>query len=85
MDARNRFIGINLRKNNMKPAKNLTCCCCGDICRGRQWYNRDTGYGLCQNCTERQKKTETKEYMIECYGREGEHYNLMKKDIQNGS
>ena len=28
----------------------LTCCCCGCLTKGRQWWNRDTGYGLCNGC-----------------------------------
>lgn len=33
-----------------KPVIRLTCCCCGEITRGRQWWNRDTGFGLCDGC-----------------------------------
>lgn len=32
------------------PIKNLECCCCGAGTQGRQWWNRDTGYGLCSGC-----------------------------------
>lgn len=28
----------------------LVCCCCGSMTRGRQWWNRDNGYGLCKQC-----------------------------------
>jgi hypothetical protein len=28
----------------------LRCCCCGGGTRGRQWWNRDTGFGLCDDC-----------------------------------
>ena len=28
----------------------LTCCCCGNGTHGRQWHDRDTGYGLCTDC-----------------------------------
>ena len=30
--------------------KRLICCCCGGSTTGRQWHNRDTGYGLCVSC-----------------------------------
>ena len=30
--------------------KFLTCACCGERARGRQWWNRDTGYGVCSRC-----------------------------------
>jgi hypothetical protein len=32
------------------PARWLLCSCCGAETRGRQWHNRDTGYGLCVSC-----------------------------------
>lgn len=32
------------------PAVALRCCCCGASTRGRQWFNRDTGYGICTPC-----------------------------------
>src|SRR5690554_239123 len=28
----------------------LRCACCGDMTRGRQWHNRDKGFGLCPRC-----------------------------------
>lgn len=28
----------------------LRCCCCNGGTRGRQWWNRDTGFGLCDDC-----------------------------------
>lgn len=33
-----------------KPPRHLECCCCGESTTGRQWWNRDTGYGLCPDC-----------------------------------
>lgn len=34
----------------MKNPVHLECCCCGGYAPGRQWHNRDTGYGLCADC-----------------------------------
>jgi hypothetical protein len=34
------------------PVVHLECCCCGSGTYGRQWWNRDTGYGLCPGCFE---------------------------------
>lgn len=34
----------------MKRPRSLICCCCGSGCIGRQWWNRDTGYGICVPC-----------------------------------
>jgi hypothetical protein len=28
----------------------LTCHVCGESCKGRQWWNRDTGFGTCTPC-----------------------------------
>lgn len=66
------------------------CCCCGEQCYGKQWWNRDTGYGICKNCVERQKLNLTEKYgkdfadreIKECYGIEKIHYNIEEKIIQ---
>ena len=60
----------------MKPIKHLECCCCGQETLGRQWWNRDTGYGLCIKCAERISKAEDSETMENCYGKPGIHYNI---------
>ena len=62
--------------NTLHLIEDLTCCCCSNDCRGRQWWNRDTGYGLCTDCANRIKKSEDEDYMKECYGIEGKHYNV---------
>ena len=58
----------------MKNMKSLECCCCGRGTKGRQWWNRDKGYGLCPSCAEQKKGYETKEQMEFSYGYEGVHY-----------
>jgi len=40
----------SLSVNVLQPTEYLTCCCCGSETAGRQWWNRDTGFGLCQDC-----------------------------------
>lgn len=37
-------------KGETPRIRSLSCCCCGNTTRGRQWWNRDTGFGLCDNC-----------------------------------
>lgn len=54
--------------------KMLTCCCCGEITKGRQWWNRDKGFGLCERCAEMISKKEDEETMKSCYGIKGVHY-----------
>lgn len=56
--------------------KDLTCCCCGNRTKGRQWWNRDTGFGLCTPCSVSISKKEDKEEMKNCYGEEGFHYAI---------
>ena len=53
----------------------LTCCCCGSGMKGRQWHNRDQGYGLCVKCADWIKDgRETKEEMQSAYGSNGIHW-----------
>lgn len=55
----------------------LDCCVCGGGAYGRQWHNRDTGYGLCDSCADWLKSIGTSEQeMKECYGVEGIHYKV---------
>lgn len=60
----------------MKPIKTLNCSCCGQYTQGRQWWNQDTGYGLCESCAGIISKSEDPESMESCYGRKGEHYAI---------
>jgi len=59
-----------------KPVRSMVCCCCGDSARGRQWWNRDTGYGLCVPCADRIEPKETAAEMVELYGQRGYHYGV---------
>lgn len=56
------------------PIRSLTCCCCSASTRGRQWYNRDTGFGLCPKCAAWIATRETPEAMQENYGAPNVHY-----------
>ena len=40
----------NTQPVSIKPIRTLECCCCGAEAKGRQWWNRDTGYGICVPC-----------------------------------
>jgi hypothetical protein len=62
--------------------KRLTCCCCGVSTIGRQWYNRDTGFGLCPNCAEKIAKKESPETMRSYYGDKGFHYDIDEEAIK---
>lgn len=53
----------------------MFCSCCGGYCKGRQWWNRDKGFGLCPSCANRLKsKAYSTEEMKDLYGVEGYHY-----------
>ena len=60
---------------NKDPVKTLTCSCCGQATKGRQWWNRDTGFGLCPKCAKWIAEKLDKEEMEETYGSEGYHYD----------
>ncbi len=55
--------------------KRLTCCCCGSGLIGRQWWNRDTGFGICNNCLELCDVAPDQEY-ASSYGWRGIHFDL---------
>ncbi len=54
----------------------LTCCCCGNYTTGRQWHNRDIGYGLCTSCIDYCSRGESTESMRSLYGDRGIHYDI---------
>ena len=61
--------------------RNLLCSCCGGRTRGRQWPNRDTGYGMCGDCiTKLRAKGYTEAELRSLYGIEGVHFNV--KELQ---
>ena len=62
----------------IKPVVTLTCCSCGEACKGRQWWNRDTGYGLCPKCAAWIATRETAEQMHENYGEADTHYFMVQ-------
>lgn len=61
----------------------LTCCCCGDSTIGRQWWNRDTGFGLCDRCVEYCHADQTDDDGVNrSYGKRGYHYDLPQEELQ---
>ena len=56
----------------LAKVQTLICCCCGASTKGRQWFNRDQGYGLCENCI-RDNQAQGKH---DSFGVEGIHYNI---------
>lgn len=55
----------------------LECCCCGGGTRGRQWWNRDTDYGICERCVQDcRDRGESEQQIRDYYGVRGVHYDL---------
>lgn len=61
---------------NLTPVRRLTCCCCGAATRGRQWWNRDTGFGLCTDCIDFCARNTTPEDFQQSYGDRGVHFDV---------
>lgn len=56
----------------------LTCACCGGEAPAlKQWYNQDTGLGLCSPCFTRIKaKGYSPDWLQDTYGVEGVHHSV---------
>lgn len=67
----------------------LACACCGsDAGHWAQWFNQDTGYGICRRCVdwsrspERAKHWEGEENFERTYGVAGIHYEPSSPEAQ---
>lgn len=56
--------------------KALACACCGIRTLGQQWWNRDTGYGLCSGCVPFILERETMDELKQSYGEPGVHFAM---------
>ena len=55
----------------------LRCACCGGNAPAKkQWWNRDTGYGVCARCFEWIAKREGQEQAESFYGKAGVHHSV---------
>lgn len=54
----------------------LECNCCGAGTKGRQWPNRDTGYGLCARCGDEQEKKYGAEQVENWSGKRGINWDV---------
>ncbi len=68
-----------MSEKTVKP-RDLVCCCCGVYTKGRQWHNRDNGYGICPVCAGEQIIEEGAETMQSYYGRKGYHYDIIEPE-----
>lgn len=58
----------------------LQCSCCSAITMGRQWPNRDKGYGLCPSCFVWISEKESPEQIHHNYGVRGNHFDIYWKE-----
>lgn len=65
-------------KYELHNVENLECSCCSNIEPGRQWQNRDQGFGLCSECVNRVRTCFNNEQFASIFGLEGYHYSLTK-------
>lgn len=71
-------------EKKLGPIRDLGCCCCGNATRGRQWWNRDTGYGICPECVEFVRKHgETEAEIKDNYGIAGVHYAVDESAVRS--
>ena len=71
-------------KSDVSPIRSLECCCCGNRTRGRQWFNRDTGYGLCVACVEYCKRGISDDEFRSYYGERGVHFDVPADGVSAG-
>lgn len=56
---------------------NLKCSCCGGNAPSKkQWFNQDSGYGVCPRCFLDSVKTDGRQTAIDNYGRPGIHHSV---------
>lgn len=76
---------MTLEQERAKPIRDLACNCCGGYTRGRQWWNRDTGYGMCSKCIAWvRSRGMSEEEIRDLYGVEGVHWGVEPCDVCNG-
>lgn len=56
-----------------KPIRRLSCTCCGESYRGRQWWNQDCGHGL-GDCCVKYCHVDPEGGESSCYGVPGIHF-----------
>jgi hypothetical protein len=66
-----------------KPIKWLDCTCCGGGLQGRDWWNQEPGYGLCDDCAPRCCGPIAAGEESSTYGVAGIHYLITKAERDN--
>ena len=71
---------IDIEHERKRQHRWLTCTCCGEDFRGRQYWNQDTGYGLGDCCVDYCGVSRESGSHNECYGITGVHFLLPKDE-----
>lgn len=59
----------------MSRSRKVCSCCGGEAGRWEQWYNRDTGYGMCAKCIDFvRERGESEDEIRNLYGVHGIHW-----------
>lgn len=71
-----------------QPIRTLYCACCGSQFKGRQFFNQDTGHGLCYACSFSIPARSVREpYTVEsferCYGVRGVHHAVSEMEVRS--
>ena len=57
--------------------RTLICACCGGLAPAyKQWWNQDTGYGVCPRCYQSAAAKEGEAIAITTYGHPGVHHSI---------
>jgi hypothetical protein len=66
-----------------KPIRTLECGCCGEWYSGRQWWNQDCGYGMCDQCIRRYSHATEPGVVDASYGVAGIHFLIPADERAN--
>jgi len=66
-----------------KPIKWLSCTCCGESLQGRDWWNQEPGYGLCDDCVELCCGDITNGAESSTHGVAGVHFRIAQTERDN--
>lgn len=70
----------NYASERRKPIKWMSCTCCGESMRGRNWWNQEPGYGLCDACATKHCGVADGEES-QTYGVRGVHYLIPADEL----
>ncbi|RMF14659.1 MAG: hypothetical protein D6757_05905 [Alphaproteobacteria bacterium] len=77
--ARDGQATFHIKEAALPAPEILECCCCGQPTLGRQWWNRDTGYGLCARCGDEIIAREGAEEAQKMAGERGVHWDVREE------